>query len=268
MSSTSDQSLTFWLNNAGRYPVLKQDQVNRLARLMRSHEEGSPKYRSYMNKIVNCNLRLVASLVCTYMNQKSCRRWGSVDSLDYLQAGSLGLMKAVRMYDPDRGYKFSTYAYNWIYSYVGRINIQLSSIMKLSEEACRISYNLQRNKKIVHRSPEMARQITEMVMLAQSTGSLDWRTHDGTPLYDIIADESTLIDRQVLNERIEEIAEYFDEVDITEEEKEVLMKTVVENMRPCAVDRQRGTEIGDTLRIKRDALKKLKKVGPPASISV
>lgn len=268
MSSQADNSITFWLNNAGRYPRLKQEQIDFFARQMHSYEEGSRQYRKYMNKIVNSNLRLVVSFVNSYMNSKSCRKWGSVDSLDYLQSGSLGLMQAVKKYDPDRGYRFSTYAYNWIYSYVGRTNLQLSSLLKLSEEACRLSYHLRRDARLASDMTKSEIEMVEMTQIAQSTCSLDAPAPCGGSLFELISDNKNPIDICHMEDVSRELSKHLEKVGITEYEKDILIQTVVNEMRPCLIDRMLGLETGETLKTKRDLVAKIKKAGAPVSISM
>ena len=63
--------------------------------------------------MIQSNLRLVINIAKRYM------RLGT-PFLDLIEEGNLGLMKAVTKYDPDRGYRFSTYAAWWIKQYITR----------------------------------------------------------------------------------------------------------------------------------------------------
>ena len=60
-------------------------------------------------RMVECNLRLVVHIAGAYRNRHS---YVSLD--DLIQEGSTGLIRAVELFDPARGYHFSTYAFNWI----------------------------------------------------------------------------------------------------------------------------------------------------------
>lgn len=73
--------------------------------------------RRAMHRMVCANLRLVVSLCMRHQARISHLQ---LDPMDLIQAGNLGLMRAVERYDPSRGYKFSTYGYWWIRQAVNR----------------------------------------------------------------------------------------------------------------------------------------------------
>lgn len=275
----ASESISFWLDNAGRYPVMTQEQLSLIYKRMEKLEQGSPKYTKLLNKVVNANLRLVARIVVSYMKTKACKRWGSVDSLDYLQAGSIGLMQAARKYDPRRGYKFSTYAYNWIKCYIGRLNMQMSSPMKLSEEAFRIAYSVEQNAEVTRNNSgkpytkEQARQIYDSVKTAQAIVSLDVRSPSGDATLmdcciDINPDRMSMLDEIIYEDYANELVSYFEDNGISVEQMNMLIDVMVNKVRPCTVDRSLGLEEGATLRDKRALITKIKKVGAPVILSV
>ena len=108
-----------WLNAAGRQPMLalaEEVHLGALVRAWQDHPDGSAEASPSVirrglrarNRMVSANLRLV-SMVAERM-----RRPPHVALEDALQAGAIGLCRAAEMFDPARGYKFSTYAYLWI----------------------------------------------------------------------------------------------------------------------------------------------------------
>lgn len=73
--------------------------------------------RRALDRMVEGNLRLVVSICKRY---QSITAQAQIDMLDLIQAGSLGLIRAVQGFDPSRGYKFSTYGYWWIRQSISR----------------------------------------------------------------------------------------------------------------------------------------------------
>ena len=110
---------TAWLNAAGREPMLTPAEELHLGVLVRRWQDWEPTPAEAparvirqglraRNRIVAANLRLVALVV------ERTARPAHVALEDALQAGSLGLIRAAEKFDPQRGYKFSTYSYLWI----------------------------------------------------------------------------------------------------------------------------------------------------------
>jgi RNA polymerase primary sigma factor len=97
----SEDSLKQYLQEIGRYPLLTRAEEVQLAKRV---EAGDPAARQ---RLTESNLRLVVTIAKTYRTQ-------SIDLLDLIQEGTVGLMRAVDRYDWRRGTKFSTYAAWWI----------------------------------------------------------------------------------------------------------------------------------------------------------
>jgi RNA polymerase nonessential primary-like sigma factor len=100
-------ALHLYMQEIREYPLLTAEQEQAWARKMR---QGDLQAR---NHLIESNLRLVVSIARRYRNQ-------GVPLMDLVEEGNLGLMRAVEKFDPDRGFRFSTYATWWIRQSVDR----------------------------------------------------------------------------------------------------------------------------------------------------
>lgn len=96
-----------YLSEIGRARLLTADEEKDLTRAAR---EGCQASRQRM---IECNLRLVVRIARAYINR-------GLPLLDLIEEGNLGLMRAVEKFDPERGFRFSTYATWWIRQSVER----------------------------------------------------------------------------------------------------------------------------------------------------
>jgi RNA polymerase nonessential primary-like sigma factor len=118
-----------YLNEIGRVPLLTADQEIHLARRVQRMQELSeldrpltpPEQREVrrgkaaLDQFARANLRLVVSVAKKYQ-----RMTRSMDLMDLVQEGNTGLMRGILKFDPERGYKFSTYAHWWIRQAISR----------------------------------------------------------------------------------------------------------------------------------------------------
>ena len=96
-----DDPVRMYLKDIGRISLLSADDEKIYATRMKNGDDNAK------NKIVEANLRLVVSIAKKHVGK-------GMAFLDLIQEGNLGLMKAVEKFDPEKGYKFSTYATWWI----------------------------------------------------------------------------------------------------------------------------------------------------------
>jgi RNA polymerase primary sigma factor len=94
-------SLKAYLKEIGRHRLLKGHEEIELARAMQAGDEAAKR------KILQANLRLVVSIAKRYTNR-------GLSFQDLIQEGNVGLMRGAEKFDPEKGYKFSTYATWWI----------------------------------------------------------------------------------------------------------------------------------------------------------
>lgn len=111
-----------YIESIKKYPLLTQNEEVELALEMRSPDPK--KAQRAKDKFINCNLRLVLQISQKYA--------GGLPLADCFQEGVFGLIRAVEKFDPKRGYKFSTYAYNWIKQAVVRAKENKQSTVRLT----------------------------------------------------------------------------------------------------------------------------------------
>lgn len=255
----SDDQITFWMNAAGSKPVLSKEEVCVIARKIRSSEPGSKTFKRYVNKLVSHNLRLVIRSVHLYMSSKSRRNWGSSETLDYLQAGTLGLIRAAEKYDPETGYTFATYATFWIKSFVGRHSIKASSVFHIPENACRDAFSFEKHGFIRNKSQDESVRLVEMVRSAQSPVSLDAPRGDGNDisLADMI--ESTYAPSYVGEGRFSpEMEETMKAAGLSEDQVMVLERIFIDEMKVKEIVETTSFSKNQVCNLRKAALNKLR----------
>jgi RNA polymerase sigma-32 factor len=110
---------TRYFKEIQRFPMLKAEEEQLLAASWR--EAGDP---SAAHRLLTSHLRLVAKIAMGY------RRYGLPTS-DLISEGNLGLMEAVRRFEPDKGVRFSTYAICWIKAAIHNYILRSWSLVKL-----------------------------------------------------------------------------------------------------------------------------------------
>jgi len=99
--ASAEDSIAVFLKEIGRYNLLSASEEIELSRACRNGSIAAKR------KLIQANLRLVVSIAKRFRNRGMAFQ-------DLIQEGSLGLIRAVEKFDPERGYKLSTYATWWI----------------------------------------------------------------------------------------------------------------------------------------------------------
>ena len=162
-------SVKLYLSEIGDIPLLGEEELSGLIILARKKNVYAKQ------KLIESNLRLVVSIAKKYLrNQKV------LSLLDLIGEGTLGLMRAIEKYNPEYGYRFSTYAYWWIKQSIQKALMnQLKMIYIPSYTDAHIKKTLKSVRKLkakLHRSPsakELAREMnTSIAKVEKILGNL------------------------------------------------------------------------------------------------
>lgn len=195
LSEISDDSIRMYLNEIGRVSLLTAEEEIDLGRKIKKWDQEARK------KLAAANLRLVVSIAKKYMG-----RW--LWLLDLIQEWNVGLFRAVDKFDPDKWFKFSTYATWWIRQWVTRaiadqartIRVpvhMIETINKFTHTYRRLTQELTREPLMEELATEMdmdIRKVRQIMRISQDILSLDapvWSEED-TSLWDFIEDDKNL----------------------------------------------------------------------------
>jgi RNA polymerase sigma-32 factor len=254
-------SLHRYLAEIRRYPLLSPEEEHELAVRYKEYGDIEAAYR-----LVTGNLRLVVMLARNY--QRAFQ-----NLLDLIQEGNVGLMEAVRNFDPYRGVRFPSYAVWWIRAYIIRYIMNNWRLVKVgtTQAQRKLFFNLQREKERLEAegfSPEpklLAQHLgvkeDEVVEMEQRMAARDLSVDtpiDGddksTTLLDLLADKRANAEeevasteyRQLINEKMDEF-----------ERKLKGKEQVIFSQRLRAEEPLTLQEIGDQYGISRERVRQL-----------
>jgi RNA polymerase primary sigma factor len=210
----ADDSVRLYLREIGKIPLLNAEEELELAKKV---VEGD---KNAKDKMAEANMRLVVSIAKRYVGR-------GLDLLDLIQEGNTGLLRAVEKFDPDKGFKFSTYATWWIRQAITRaiadqarvIRIpvhMVETINKLLRTQRRLTQELNReptNDEIAAAMEIEVEKVEHIMKIKQEISSLDASIRDDeedSVLADFIEDEDTarpeeLAANQLLKEQVKEV---------------------------------------------------------------
>ena len=202
LSEISDDSIRMYLNEIGRFSLIDADEEVRLGHLIQKGDQEARK------RLAEANLRLVVSIAKKYMG-----RW--LGLLDLVQEGNVGLFRAVDKFDPDRGFKFSTYATWWIRQGVTRaiadqartIRVpvhMVETINKFNHTYRRLTQELAREPLMEELALELdmdVRKVRQIMRISQDILSLDSPVggEEDTTLGDFVEDDKYLTPEKATN---------------------------------------------------------------------
>ena len=208
----SDDAIAVWLRRIGRTPLLSKEKELELSRLA---VLGCSRSKQLL---VEANLRLVVSIAKRFVGR-------GLSLGDLIQEGNVGLIRAVDKFDPEKGFRFSTYATWWIRQSISRsifdqgrtirVPIHLAeSIARLSRVAARIQQEVGRDashEEIAEGMGCSVARVKALLRVISDPVSLDTPAGEGSDgaLYEFIEDrvESPAIEaaiRSLMRQRIEE----------------------------------------------------------------
>jgi len=192
----ADDSVRLYLREIGKIPLLSAEEELELAHKVVSGDKNAK------DKMAEANMRLVVSIAKRYVGR-------GLDLLDLIQEGNTGLLRAVEKFDPDKGFKFSTYATWWIRQAITRaiadqartIRIpvhMVETINKLLRTQRRLTQELNReptNDEIAKEMEIDVDKVEHIMKIKQDISSLDASVHEDeedSVLGDFIEDEETI----------------------------------------------------------------------------
>ncbi|MEH1883582.1 MULTISPECIES: RpoD/SigA family RNA polymerase sigma factor [unclassified Nostoc] len=292
-----DDAVGAFFKEMARYPLLKADEEVELARRVRfleeirelqaalnlklGHEPSKLEVASELEmtekqlesrlyqgrvakrKMIRSNLRLVVSIAKRYLNR-------GVPFLDLIQEGAMGLNRATEKFDPDKGYKFSTYAYWWIRQAITRAIANDARTIRLPihivEKLNKLKKAQRELKQKLCRNPtegEMAetleisvQQLRQLQQLRRQALSLNHRVgkEEDTELMDLLEDEDNLSPEAKMNENMmrQEIWEVLGDV-LTPREKDVIsLRYGLTTSEPCTLE-----EVGNMFNLSRERVRQI-----------
>jgi RNA polymerase sigma-32 factor len=135
-SLVSDSNLSRYLAEIRQFPMLEQSEEFMLAKRWQEHQDTEAAHR-----LVTSHLRLVAKIAMGY------RGYGLPMS-EVISEGNVGLMQAVKRFDPDKGFRLATYAMWWIRAAIQEYILHSWSLVKIGTTAAqkKLFFNLRRVK--------------------------------------------------------------------------------------------------------------------------
>lgn len=136
LSLTPEGGLSRYLAEIRKFPMLEKDQEFMLAKRWQEHEDSEAAHQ-----LVTSHLRLVAKIAMGY------RGYG-LPIAEVISEGNVGLMQAVKKFDPDKGFRLATYAMWWIRASIQEYILRSWSLVKIGTTAAqkKLFFNLRRMK--------------------------------------------------------------------------------------------------------------------------
>ncbi len=255
----TDDSVRMYLREIGKIPLLYSEEEFVLAQRVLKGEKKAK------DKMAEANMRLVVSIAKRYSGR-------GLDFLDLIQEGNTGLLRAVEKFDPDKGFKFSTYATWWIRQAITRaiadqartIRIpvhMVETINKLLRTQRRMTQEFNREPTIEELAEELEmtpEKIEYVIKIKQDITSLDAGIgRDGdeedSTLSDFVEDEDSITPEesaatQLLKEQVKEVLSSLSD----REQKIIRMRFGLDNGKNHTLE-----EVGQEFAVTRERIRQI-----------
>ena len=158
-----DGGLSRYLTEIRKFPMLARDEEFMLAKRWREHEDPAAAHQ-----LVTSHLRLVAKIAMGY------RGYG-LPIGEVISEGNVGLMQAVKKFEPDRGFRLATYAMWWIRASIQEYILRSWSLVKMGTTAAqkKLFFNLRKAKSEIAALQEGDLHPDQVSQIATKLGVLD-----------------------------------------------------------------------------------------------
>lgn len=264
-----------YLNEIGFNPLLTAEEEVYYSRKLLKGDEAARK------KMIECNLRLVVKISRRYLNR-------GLALLDLIEEGNLGLIRAVEKFDPERGFRFSTYATWWIRQTIERgimnqtrtIRLPIHVVKEINiylRAARHLAQTLDHEpspEEIAEMVDKPIKDVKRMLGLNERTSSVDspMGPDSESSLLDAIADESNIDPVALLQDDDvkDNIENWLNQ--LTEKQREVVTRRFGLHGHDVSTLEEVGSNIGVTRervrQIQIEALRKLREILEKEGFSV
>lgn len=264
-NTASQELVDQYMDESAKHPPLSREEEERLAR---AYIEGNDL--SAANKLVAANLRFVVKVAHEYSGY-------GLDLLDLIQEGNIGLMMAVKKFDPDKGNRLISYATWWIRAYINNYVIRSWSLVKVgtTQQQRKLFFKLRQTRAKVDREAGPGERGTQKAIaeklnvresdviemeqrLAGHDASLNAVVNDGSSdsFMDVLEDDGENQEQGTIRRgEIEQVRVAVDALrpNLTDRELYVLENRTLSD-EPAAL-----TQLGDELNLSRERVRQIEK---------
>jgi RNA polymerase primary sigma factor len=256
----AESALQIYLKEISKFPLLSLEEEREITRKVAENDQRARE------KLIRSNLRLVVNIAREYVNR-------GISFLDLIEEGNIGLIHAVKKFNPSMGYKFSTYATWWIKQAIRRAirnkakivripSYIVENVSKLKTVTVDLLNKLERPPSVDEIAKQMditAKKVQSIENAIRSTVSLDVSDVTGSDiiwvLANIIPDKRTLTPEDELEEIFErESVEHLLDIINKREAMILKMRYGLSDGKPKTLD-----EIGKKLRLSRERVRQIEK---------